>query len=112
MNQSCTITRRLASNDIDEYGNEQPATQLIETTCSLQQNRRDEPGTEGETSSTDWVAFFPIGTPLSTADLVSVDGAAYEVVGDPWQARQGSPSVWHVEASVRRVVGADDEVGS
>lgn len=113
IDRPCTITRRSsASGTIDDYGGEIPSEQTVETVCQIQQIRRVEPGGDGELSITDWVGFFLPGEVLSTADLVTVDDGDYEVVGDPWQAQQGSPSVWHVEATLRKVSGADDEVGS
>lgn len=110
LNTPCQIVRRLPSAETDEYGNEIPGEELVSTTCSLQQRSRDEPGGAGELSITLWNLYLPTGTALSTGDAAVVGGHVYEVVGEPWDAREGSPAVWHVEATVRRTAGA--EVGS
>lgn len=113
LNRPCVITRRSsAGGEIDDYGGEKPGEQTVQTVCQIQQIRRAEPGADGEMSITDWVGFFPTGTALRTADMVTTDDGDYEVVGDPWQAMEGSPSVWHVEATLRKVSGSDDEIGS
>lgn len=87
-----------------------PAEATVETHCELQQRGRSEPGSAGELSIGDWVAFFPAGTELTTGDTVTVDGQDYEVAGDPWHARNPrTQTASHVEASLKRTVGAFEE---
>jgi hypothetical protein len=108
------ITRRRPSATDDAYGNEIPGEHDVETVGQIQQKARTEPAAEGESSITDWVLFLPADTPLRTGDRVTTidDGREYEVTGDPENMTMGSPAVHHVEATVRRTAGSDDEVGS
>lgn len=109
LNRSVTLIRRLPSVDTDVYGNEIPGEDLVETVGELQQRRREEPGGAGEVSETDWLLVLPAGTDLRTGDAVEVDGMLYELIGDPWAARNprtGEES--HVEATLRRTAGAED----
>jgi hypothetical protein len=105
-----TIQRRSAGGSTDDYGNPTSTTETVSTIGELQQRVRDEPGGQGEVSRTDWLLVLPAGTPLDTSDTVTVDGRVFEVIGDPWPVRNprtGQTS--HVEATLRRVAGADDE---
>lgn len=98
----CTIVRRTNSEDVDELGNAVNTEAETETVCDLQQRQRDEPETAGELSVTTWDIFFPAGTEIDTGDSVIVGGYVYEMLGDPWDANQGSAAVNHVAATVRR----------
>ena len=50
---------------------------------------------------------------MNTSDTVIVDGQEYELVGEPWDARNPRTRAQsHIEATVRRTRGADDEQGS
>lgn len=103
INRPCTINSRTASVEIDESGDETYTSTTVETVCEIQQRRRDEPDAQGEFSDTDWLGIFPAGTALDTSDTVSVDDATFEVVGDPWPARNPrTRTVSHVEASLRK----------
>jgi hypothetical protein len=102
LGSTCVITRRTAGTALDADGNLISTTTAGTTICSLQQTRRDEPSSEGEFSVTTWNLFLPTGTGIDTGDKVTVDGADYEMVGAPWDAREGSPDVWHLECSVKR----------
>lgn len=120
LNLNCTVVRRSTSeNDpgvsgasVDTYGNPVSPdatdsltddTEDIFTVCWVQQDRRTEPGDEGEMSDSFWTIFLPWGTDLDTGDAVEVDGyGVFELVGDPWPAQQGSQRMWHVEATGRR----------
>lgn len=106
----CTIVSRSDEGDTDAHGNPVLTEAISETTCVLQQRQRDEPGDAGELSVTLWTLFLPVDTVLHTDDAVVVDGLVYEVVGDPWNAKEGSPDMWHVEATLRRT--ASGEAGS
>lgn len=111
INRPATIIRRGESTDTDELGNEVPEETTEDVVCELQQVRRDEDDQQGETSDTDWVAYFLPDTELNTGDALEVDGETYELVGDPWQARSpGTDAVSHVEVGLRRTAGANDEV--
>lgn len=105
-----TIRRRPSDPELDEYGNEIPDEQLVQTVCELQQTRRSEPGGEGELSQTDWLLILPAGTLARTGDTAIVDDQEYELIGDPWIARNPRTQVIsHIECTVRRTAGADDE---
>ena len=80
----------------------QHARPETETVCDLQQRQRDEPDPAGELSITTWDIFFPAGTEVDTGDAVIVGSYVYELLGDPWDANQGSAAVNHVAATVRR----------
>jgi len=128
LNVPCTIHRRSTSEEdpnvseesVDTYGNPIPVavgdsdddhTYDLETLCWIQQDRRTEPGEAGEMSDAYWTIFLHHGTDVDTSDAVTVEGyGRFEFVGDPWPAVQGSPSVWHVEGTLRRT--GPDEVGS
>lgn len=109
LTRPCTITRRTASNATDDYGNVTRVTTTVETVCELQQRERSEPGDQGEFSDTSWLLILPAGTAIDTGDQVTVDSRGYELVGDPWPARNpltGAES--HIEATVRRTAGEDE----
>jgi hypothetical protein len=104
-----TVTHRLPGATRDEYGNEIPNEETLETVGELQQTRRAEPGDAGETSVADFLLILPAGTLLATGDTVTVDGQDYEVVGDPDRKRNPRLRLQsHVEATVRRAAGAED----
>lgn len=112
INRPCTVTRRADSGEADDYGNPIQGDTDVATVCELQkfaQPNREEPGTEGELSDTLWTLFLPAGTVIRTGDAVTVDGDAYEMVGDPWHVRNPTTGVEsHVEATVRRTTGSGD----
>lgn len=110
LNRTVTISRRSPSaddDDTDDYGNQNAATPTnTETVGELQQRRRDEPVDQGELSDTRWLLVLPPGTAIDTSDIVTVDGDEFEVIGDPWHARNprtGAES--HVEVTLRRTSG-------
>lgn len=103
LTRTVTIVRRSDSGNTDDYGNAIPAETTTDTVGELQQQQRNEPGDQGETSDTRWALFLPAGTEIGTSDTVTVDGQAFEMVGDPWTVRDpetGSDS--HLECTVRR----------
>lgn len=105
INRPCVITRG-SDAPPDDFGLEDPPEpgEEVETVCELQQRNRSEPGEDGEVSSSDWVLFLRADEVLGTADTVEVDGESYEVVGEPWRARNPLTRQFsHVEATVRRV---------
>lgn len=105
---ACTIVRRSDSGSTDVYGNPTPTETLVQTTCSLQQRERSEDATAGELSETLWDLFLPTGTAIDTSDGVVIGNAVYEVVGQPWNATEGTTSVHHVEATLKRVAASED----
>lgn len=110
VNRTCKIVRRLPSDDYDKYGREIPLEDIVDTVCELQQQRRDEPDDQGELSDTRWNLFVKPGTDLRTGDAVIVDGEEYEMVGDPWTARNPrTKAVSHLECTLRRTAASDDE---
>ncbi len=113
LNTPCTIIRRSPSGDEDDYGNEEQKPEDVETVCEVQKQVRrasEEPGDQGELSDTLWTGFFPAGTELRTGDAVRVDALGeFEMVGDPWPVwNPRTKAVSHIEASLRRTVGADE----
>jgi hypothetical protein len=105
----CTIIRRSVIDD-DSFDQEaQP--EEVESKCALQQRDSSEEHDRGDTSKTLWNLFLPGGTAIDTGDAVRAKGRVYEVEGEPWEAEEGSRSLWHVAATVKRVAGTD-EAGS
>lgn len=108
LGRPCTIVQRSDSGATDPYGNDVATEALLETVCEIQQQRRDEPGDQGEVSDARWLGILPAGTELGTGDGVLVDDMLFECVGAPWPVRNprtGQES--HVEASLRRVAAAE-----
>ncbi|MES2867614.1 MAG: hypothetical protein V4703_12800 [Actinomycetota bacterium] len=113
LNRECTLIQRIASGSTDRFGNPLRTDTPITTVCELQQTRRDEPSAAGELSITTWAVFLPAGTDINTGDVLIVEGREYEIVGDPWEARNPRTGLMsHVEATCKRARGADDEEGS
>lgn len=50
----------------------------------------------------EWNLYLPADADITAADRVTVDGATYEVIGEPYRPR-GRRDVHHVKAHVRRV---------
>lgn len=113
LNLPVTITRRVETDELDEFGNQLDDEQAVETVGELQQRQSNEPAGAGEVSIGDFLLILPAGTQLTTGDRVTVDGQAYEVVGDPWRARNPRTRQFsHVQATVRRTAAAGDEGAS
>jgi len=70
---------------------------LTETSTSEDLNGRD-------AIVTGWRLFLPAGTEITGSDRVVVDGATFEVEGQPHSATTPAGE-HHVEVSLRRVVG-------
>ncbi len=83
---------------------------MTEIVCEVQQRQRNEDADQGEMSESDWLGIFPVGTELTTADAISVEGLGeFELVGAPWPARNPRTQLAsHVEATLRRTAGAAD----
>lgn len=109
--QSCTITHRSPSDERDEYGRAVDAETTIETMCALHQRQRSEDIEHGQLSRTEWLLLLPADTTIGTADTVTVDDVAYEVVGEPWDAKGGTEMA-HVEATVVRTSSTGEVAGA
>lgn len=106
LTRPCTITSRTDSGEVNDYGDPVLTETTTETVCELQKQVRrasEEPAAAGELSDTLWDLFLPAGTTVGTGDVVTVDGATYEMVGAPWAVRHPrTGEETHVEAGVRR----------
>jgi hypothetical protein len=109
LTQTCQLLLAAPTVTVDEFGNEIPSETTVRSRCYLEQTLRSERAAAGELSDTTWLLALPAGTMLRTGDAVTVDGARYEVVGDPWP-------VWdpwaqrqsHVEATLRQTRAPED----
>ena len=109
LNLPILIVKRTTAVTLDPFGNANRTEANIATVGELQQIRRDEPGDENETSDTRWLLILPAGTDIATGDGIIADGLIYEMVGNPWKARNPRTQiVSHVEATLRRVAGDED----
>lgn len=109
LNRPCTIWSRSASGDLDELGDAIDNETATQTVCELQQRQRTEPRSESDLSDTGWLLILPAGTAVDTSDRVEVDGHVFEVIGDPWVARNPqTQTVSHIEATLRRTAGAEN----
>jgi hypothetical protein len=103
INRPAKLIRRTVSED--EFD---PAVTTTETDvdCELQQRKRKEQDEAGEVSDTEWLLLLPTGTAVDTGDAIVVEGQKFEVVGDPWEARNPrTKRASHIEATVRRTEG-------
>lgn len=106
INRTCTITTGVEADDFGIDPAPAPGA-VVTTVCELQQRNRTEPGDSGEVSVSDWVLFLLPDETITTADRIEVDGEVFEVVGEPWVARNPiSQADSHIEATVRRTAGA------
>jgi hypothetical protein len=106
INRECLLLRRVPGST-DELGNVIQTDDAVETVVELQQRRTDEH--DNTVSDTDWVAFFLPTEDVRSGDAVLVDGFKYEVVGDPWEARNPrTQAASHIEAGLRRTAGSED----
>lgn len=100
--QPCTLTKRVPSGAVDEYGDEVLSETNVATVCAVQQRRREEPGGAGETSDTDWIGFFLPSEDVSTASKLVQGTRKFEFVGAPWPVEDHlRGTVHHIEASLR-----------
>lgn len=113
INRPATLIQRLTSESTDRFGNKKRTEGTVEIVVEIQQKQRSETADEGETSDTTWNIYFPPGTDVNSGDAVVIDGSEYELTGDPWEARNPrTQALSHMEATVRRTAGPDDEAGS
>jgi hypothetical protein len=100
---------RAAVDEIDEYGDEIPTETTVETVGELQQQQRTEQDLARRDLRHPLAADPPGRDQIGTGDSVEVDGHEYEVVGEPWAARNPrTRAESHVEATLRRVAGSED----
>jgi hypothetical protein len=112
LNRPVTITtpEPASTPGKDDYGNQlddDTRAIVVETVGELQQRQRSEDETGG-VSDTSWLLVLPAGTRIAGDSIVTVNDLAYEVIGEPWAARNprtGQES--HIEATLRRTAGSD-----
>lgn len=98
----CTIRHVDESAARDEYGNVITAATTTTTRCYMAQQSRTEVGLDNIERER-WAAYFPAGTTLDANDSVTVDGADYQVIGQPWPVLNPvTDEVDHVEATLER----------
>lgn len=108
LNRPCTLIHRSASGDLDDFGNDILTETTEATVYELQQTQRTEPPLDNELGVSTFLAVFPPGTTISVdmAVVDGIDGHEYEVIGEPWIARNPrTHNASHVEATVRRSAG-------
>lgn len=105
MSKDCILIRREVTDE-DEFGNPITTEVEVETRCAFQQRERSETDDGGELSKARWNLWLPYGTVIDTGDGVRVKGRTYEVEGEPAEFDEGSRSMWHVAAVVKRTAGA------
>ena len=110
LNRPCTVVHRSPSNtEEDAYGNFIPVETATETVCELQQHPGSDSESEDQVSANRWALFLPAETESGSADTVTIDGEDYEVLAEPWNARNPrSQTVSHIEVSVCRTAAMGD----
>lgn len=108
MSIPCTVISEVPTGEKDRYGD--PITERVEvsTKCALQQFRGEEHEQIGEVSDTLWNLYLPYETQIGMSAEVLAGEREYEVVGECWKAEEGSRSMWHIEALVRRRAGSGE----
>lgn len=109
MKTPCTVIQRVPTGSTDRHGDAINKLVEVETRCSLQKVRGTEHEGGGEVSDTSWRLWLPWGIEIDAGAAVRAKGRQYEVVGDPWEAEEGSRGLWHVEADLRRTSGSGGE---
>lgn len=118
LNRPVTITRRTGGTTEDPYGNQLDDTVTVATVGELQQQQRLETESSwseraGEVLQSTWLLVLPANTAVDGGDKVTVDGQDFEVQGTPWHARNPrTGEAHHVEATLRRTGGVDEDTGS
>lgn len=80
--------------------------------CALQQTRRGEEDGHGPFSVTEWRLFLPVGTALTTADEVEIDGETFQVFGQPWVVHNEATGIAHHIEATLKVTGSDTDLGN
>lgn len=108
MSIPCTVISEVATGEKDRYGDPITEEVEVETKCALQQFRGEEHEQAGEVSDTLWNLYLPYGTTIGSSASIRVEEREYEVVGESWSAKEGSRSMWHIQALVRRRAGTGE----
>ena len=88
----------------DEYGNEVQVLDSTDSVCEAQQSARVEDTTTGDTQTTTWRVWLPSDAVVTGSDRLVIDSYIYELIGDPWPARDlRSGQVVYNECTARRV---------
>lgn len=100
------LTRRTPGT-ADQYGNQNlTVDESFALKGELQLMSTTENQEDRDTTVSDWMLILPAGTPAGRFDLATVDGLAYEIIGQP----ETIVSPWtgatsHVEARLRSTQG-------
>lgn len=108
MSIPCTVISRVPTGEKDRNGDPLTEEVSVETRCSLQQFRGEEHEQAGEVSDTLWNLYLPYETQIGSSAVIVANERRYEVVGESWKAEEGSRSMWHIEALVRRRAGTGE----
>jgi len=101
-----TITRRTEGSSVDRYGNQVASTKSVETFGELQQEYRAEETLAGDIATDRWRLFLAPTEVLAAGDAVEANGSSFEVVGQPWIARNPrTGDEQHIEATLTRTKG-------
>jgi hypothetical protein len=101
----CTVVSRVPTGEQDRNGDPLTEEVSVTTKCALQQFRGEEHEEGGSVSDTLWNLYLPYETQIGSSAVIEARERRYEVVGECWKAEEGSRSMWHVEALVRRRAG-------
>lgn len=109
INRPCVITRRVASENRNELGQEGIETTTVETLCELQQQSSAE-GAVDQTVDSSCVLFFRPEEEVGPGDAVwVVDEGDFDIVGEPNRLRNRRTQTYsHIEASAQRAGGPDE----
>jgi hypothetical protein len=78
-----TLRRRVVAGQ-DEYNNDTfTITEVTVGPCSVQQGHSAETVSYTDRVTTDITVYVPYGTDVGFIDAIIVDGAEYEITGDP-----------------------------
>lgn len=108
MSIPCTVISEVPTGETDRHGDPITETAEVATKCALQQFRGEEHEQSGEVSDTLWDLYLPFGTAIGSSASIKVEDREYEVVGESWSAEEGSHSMWHIQALVRRRAGTGE----
>lgn len=92
----------------DGHGNQVPDwddTTDIDVMGWVAQQDRSEPQEFRDASVSDWLGYWPTGTPITQASRVTANGITYAVEGPPWSAVDPVGSDDHIEATLRQADG-------